>query len=263
LPLGLRRVTLLPMRITLLATALLSASPAAAETPWLPPNPEIEQLLGGFDLRNSWYAQRSSVRNIPVLGSANVSARTMRKARSTLIQFLAKVSPSLVRDLRRTGFAVVVIARGETVSDVPAVGNRFGPDGNARYWGGFGATPELPIAVATEANLTGGTDGENLLTYALATSLAEMVLKRERPSFQRDLDDAYARALAAGRWRQTYARATPDTYWAEGVQSWFGANRTGPRGGDGVHGHINSPRALKAHDPALYRLIDRIFGGVT
>ena len=247
------------MRIPLLAAALLLTAPAAA-------SPEVDygsRQYGAIALDNNWYAQRGEVRGIPVIGSAQVAPATMRRARMTASRFLAKVPPSLVRDLRRRGFAVVVIARGETVSDVPAVGGRFGPGGDARYWGGFGATPDLPIAVATEANLMDGTDGENLLIYALAGSLAELVLKPQRPFFERDLQAAYDGALAAGRWNRTYARATPDTYWAEGVQSWFGANRIGPRGGDGVHGRINSSRALRAHDPALYRLIDRTFGGVT
>lgn len=247
------------MRIPLLAAALLLTAPAAA-------SPEVDygsRQYGAIALDNNWYAQRSAVRDIPVIGSANVAPATMRRARMTVRRFLAKAPPSLVRDLWRSGFAVVVIARGETVSDVPAVGDRFGPDGDARYWGGFGATPALPIAVATEANLMDGTDGENLLVYALAGSLAELVLKPKRQSFARELQAAYDGALAAGRWNQTYARATPDTYWAEGVQSWFGANRVGPRGGDGVHGRVNSARALRAYDPALYRLIDRMFGGVT
>lgn len=251
------------MRSILLAAAMLIAPSAAAETLRTPPNPEIERLLRGFDTTSSWYAQRRKVQGIPVLGSANVAPATLRKARMTLRRFLTKLPPSEVRDLRRSGFAVVVIARGERVSDVPAVGDRFGPGGDARYWGGFGATPNLPIAVATEANLMDGEGGENLLIYALAGSLAEMVLKPERPSFQRELQAAYDGAIAKGRWQQTYARATPDTYWAEGVQSWFGANRVGPRHGDGVHGHINSARALKAHDRPLYNLIERTFGGVT
>lgn len=251
------------MRIPLLAAALLLPTTLAAETLWTPPNSEIERLLRGYDTTSSWYAQRSKVRGIPVLGSAQVAPATLRKARVTLSRFLAKLPPSAVRDLRRSGFAVVVIARGEQVSDVPAVGDRFGPDGDRLYWGGFGATPELPIAVATEANLTDGTGDENLLIYALAGSLAELVLKPQQPAFQRDLQAAYDGALVAGRWRQTYARATPETYWAEGVQSWFGVNRPGPRGGDGVHGRVNSARALQAHDRALYRLIDRTFGGVT
>lgn len=89
---------------------------------------------------------------------------------------------------------------------------------------------------------------------------AELALKPESRSFSRDLDAAYANAVKNGLWSNTYARANGKSHWAEGVQSYFNANREGPRAGDGIPRRINTRRELSAHDPKLYRLIEDVFG---
>lgn len=237
------------------------APSAPAETLLTPYNPEIDQLLRSFDTTSNWYAQRSAVQQIPVLGSAQVSSAQMLHARRVTARFLAKLPTSTVRELRHAGLKVVVIGPTEHISDVPAIGSRFGPDGDRQYWAGSGATPDLPLCVATSAHFDQPWVGENLMIFGLATSLAELVLLPDRPGFRRDLDRAFAHARSRGRWANTHAAASPGTYWAEGVQSYFNANREGPRRGDGVHGAINTRRELAARDPALYRLIAQNFLG--
>ena len=213
-----------------------------------------------YQLTDPWYAKYSEVRGIPVVGSAGVDDRTLGLARRTVARVLATVPHDTVRQLRQANFRIAVIARGETISAVPGARDRLGPDADRLYWGGFGATRHWPLCVATEANLADRVGEENLLVYGLATSIAELALQPGNPSFAPTLDKAYAHAMKNRLWANSYAGANTDSYWAEGVQSYFDANREGSRGGDGIHGRINTRRELRAHDPRLYRLIADEFG---
>lgn len=213
-----------------------------------------------YQLTDPWYAKYSEVRGIPVVGSAAVDDRTLRLARRTVARVLATVPRDTVRQLRQANFRIAIIARGETISAVPGARDRLGPDADRRYWGGFGATPHWPLCVATEANLADRAGEENLLVYSLATSIAELALRPGERSFAPALDKAYAHAATNRLWANTYAGTSVNSYWAEGVQSYFNANREGSRGGDGIHGRINTRRKLRAYDPLLYRLIAEEFG---
>lgn len=213
-----------------------------------------------YQLTDPWYAKYSEVRGIPVVGSARVDDRTLERARRTVARVLATVPRDTVRQLRQANFHIAVIARGEPISAVPGARDRLGPDADSRYWGGFGATRDWPLCVATEANLADRAGEENLLVYSLAISIAELALRPGRRSFTPTLDEAYAHAAKKSLWVNTYAGASATSYWAEGVQSYFNANRAGSRGGDGIHGRINTRRELRAYDPWLYRLIAEEFG---
>ncbi len=224
------------------------------------PRPVPGMIAAEFGLSDPWFAHYSQTRGIPVVGSAGVDAATLAIARRTLSRMLATAPNDVARRLRRAKFRVVVSARGEPVTAIPAVRDRLGADAASRYWAGFGATRGWPLCVANEANLADGQGDENILVYSLATSIAELALEPARRSFGAQRDRAYAHALTSGLWANSYARATVDTYWGEGVQSYFNANREGGRNGDGIHGHVNTRRELKAHDPQLYRLIEDAFG---
>ncbi|WP_439569173.1 hypothetical protein [Sphingopyxis sp.] len=240
--------------VAFLAMALSSPAPAA-DARGVP-----AAMAEKYQLSDPWYAQYSEVRGIPVVGSAMVDDRTLQLARRTVARVLATVPRDTVRQLRQANFRIAIIARGETISAVPGARDRLGSDADSRYWGGFGATRHWPLCVATEANLADRAGDENILVYSLAASIAELALRPRKDSFAPALDKAYAHAATNRRWANTYAATSANSYWAEGVQPYFNANREGSRGGDGIHGHINTRRELRAYDPLLYRLIADEFG---
>lgn len=240
------------------ALSLTLALPSTADA--ARPRPVPQKVAAKFNLADPWYANYREFRGIPVVGSVGVEDRTLTLARRTTARVLATVPRETIRRLRLANFRIVVVARDESMSDIPGASVRLGKEADTRYWGGFGATRDWPICVATEANLADRSGDENILVYSLAISIAELALEPEGPSFSRNLNAAYANAIRTGLWPNTYARAGLKSYWGEGVQSYFNSNREGPRAGDGIHGRINTRRELSAHDPKLYRLIEEVFG---
>jgi len=75
-----------------------------------------------------------------------------------------------------------------------------------------------------------------------------------RVEWQARLEAAYDTALAAGLWTDTYAATGAEQYFAEGLQSWYDANREAAPP-DGLHNAINTRSELEAYDPELASLI--------
>ena len=82
--------------------------------------------------------------------------------------------------------------------------------------------------------------------YKLSTDLIER------------LNKAYDAALAAGKWKDTYAATNFEEYWAEGVQDWFNVNAEVPKP-DGKHNQVNTRKELKAYDRGLYDILSEFF----
>lgn len=242
----------------ILAVLFLLAAPAAAQT--VAPVPGA--IRAEFDLPPRAYAKYLDAGGIPVLGSAAVGDAALRKARANVLTLLA-TRPGVAARLRSQRVRVVILARGESVGAIPEYRAAF-PDRSLdkRFWGGFGATPTLPIVAGTEANLIDGQNGENVFVHEFAHSVAEMALAAD-PVFAKGLTAAWSHARKARLWTNTYAGSSRDEYWAEGVQAYFDVNREGPPGGDGVHNDRNTRAELRDYDPLLFALIDRVYRGAT
>lgn len=102
--------------------------------------------------------------------------------------------------------------------------------------------------------------GENIFVHEFGHSLLTLGLERAVPTFGQRVDSAYAAAVAAGRFANTYADDNRDEYWAEGVQSWFNVNLEATPA-NGVHNHVNTRAELQAYDPALAALLAEAFPG--
>jgi len=61
--------------------------------------------------------------------------------------------------------------------------------------------------------------------------------------------------MAAGLYEGHYASNTLHEYWAEGTQWWFWSNYPAVLNGR----RIWSPEDLKAHDPALFTILSRVY----
>jgi hypothetical protein len=244
----------------LLALVLMQISPAAPR-----PDPQAITAVPAvvrkeFGINSGWYSKYLDADGIPILGSTEVSDAALRRARRDVVMLMRTAPQPVAAHLRSQRNRVVILAIGETVRDIPEYAIAF-PDRrqDERYWGGFGATPTLPITSGTEENLMRGLHNENVFVHEFAHTVAEMALAALDPEFALELTSAYGQARRTGLWRNTYADDSAGEYWAEGAQSYFNVNREGPVDGDGVHGDINTREELALYDPTLFRLFSRIY----
>jgi len=236
----------LPRRRAFVAACALAAVPAALRA----------QPAGGF------YAQQVDAPGLPVLASARVDPLALQAAAQVVRGMLAHRA-DLLATLRAAGVRVAVIGRDEVTTDLPEYADLRPRD----YWNsrtrGVGATRRRPLCSAAEENLLGLAGdryrGESILVHEFAHTVLDLAATALDAALAPRLRTLYRQAMDAGLWQRTYAAANASEYWAEGVQSWFDANRY-QSAANGVHGPAATRAALQAHDPALADFIAGVFG---
>ena len=208
-----------------------------------------------------FYRKHVDLDGLPILASDRVPDRALLEARGIIIEMVSH-HPELLPTLVKNGVRVVVMAESEQTTDVPEHSDLTPKENWDRRARGLGATHARPVCSCAEENLLGyPTDrylGENILIHEFAHTLHTMAIVEIDETFGERLERAYARAMEEGLWANTYAATNAEEYWAEGVQSWFDANREAPKA-DGVHNEVNTRRELEEVDPALAGLISEWF----
>ena len=162
------------------------------------------------------------------------------------------------------GTRVGVMARYEGTTDIPehahlARDTSLNWDLRAR---GLGGTKWLPLTTCAEENILGYQidkyHAEDILVHEFAHSIHLIGILTVYPDFNERLKKAYDAALAAGKWKDTYAATNIEEYWAEGVQDWFNVNAEVPKP-DGKHNQVNTRKELKAYDRGLYDILSEFF----
>jgi hypothetical protein len=206
-----------------------------------------------------FYRKYISAGGLPVVGSAKVSDYALKEA-AYLIDRLLEHRPDVRSALIKNKVRCAVMSYSERTTDIPEHSDLKPRD----YWNirarGLGATPIRPAVSGAEENLLNYPGDpystENILIHEFGHAMHEMGLRTADPTFDGRLRQAYRDALAAGRWKGTYAATNPHEYWAEGVQSWFDTNREN----DSAHNHVNTREELKTYDPPLTALLKEVFG---
>jgi len=131
---------------------------------------------------------------------------------------------------------------------------------DSTYWDerarGLGAMLSVPLGSSAEENAMCHSDdrylGEDITIHEFAHSLHLLGLDYVYPQFSAQLKSAYTNAKNNKLWgSKHYAMTDYKEYWAEGVQSFFNANRgIGP----------NTRAALQAQDSTLYSIIHDVIG---
>jgi hypothetical protein len=242
---------------TILMTWLLGAAAFAAAGEPVGPMPDAErERLGLADFYTQYVRTAAGV---PVVASNQVTPEALREA-AWLIDRMLDARPDVAAALGRAAARFVVMAHDEFTTDVPEHADLEPASHWDRRARGLGGSLDLPVTSCGEENLLcfpgDPYAAENILIHEFAHTIHQVGLAQVDPTFQKRLDAAYAEAKAAGRWQGTYAMTNPAEYWAEGVQSWFRCNRTR----DEVHGEVNSPDEVRAHDPPLAALLAKVFG---
>jgi len=207
-----------------------------------------------------FYEQFASADGIPIVASGRVRPEAVAEAAWIVSRMLAR-RPDVARALATSPVRVAVMAHDEFTTDIPEHADLRPAERWNRRARGLGATDARPAVSCGEENLLCFPGdpyvGENILVHEFAHTVHEIGLRAVDPTFQKRLEAAFALAKDRDCWRGTYALTNPAEYWAEGVQSWLGCNRTG----GGIHGPLNSAAAVREHDPPLAALLAEVFGG--
>ncbi|MCS7089595.1 MAG: peptidylprolyl isomerase [Verrucomicrobiota bacterium] len=216
--------------------------------------PLSETLRAEWSL-HPFYQKHTSVTGLLIMGSERVHNAALREAAYIVSRLLAE-RPDILETMRTQGVRIVVMAATEYTTDVPEHAHlkpRMYWDRRARGLGGR-------ITSCGEENLLAFPGdpyaGESILIHEFAHAIDSVALRRLDPGFRDRLRTRFQQATTAGLWQGTYAAANPGEYWAEGVQSWFDANRSN----DAHHNHVDTREELKAYDPGLAALCAEVFG---
>jgi len=167
---------------------------------------------------------------------------------------------SILSKMKSNNMLVAIMDKTEVTTDIPEHSDL--PSSPWDTYRGLGATTARPASSAAEENILCYTGdkytGENIFIHEFAHSIHLMALNYLDGTFTTRLTNAYNAAIGGGKWSNTYAATNAQEYWAEGVQSWFNANREAEPA-DGVHNHVNTRSELLAYDKTLHDLIAEVF----
>ena len=162
---------------------------------------------------------------------------------------------------------IALIGRDQRITTLPEFEELYsthpGTDWN-RLGRSFPGTKEVPVPAGAEENLlcleSDRYAGEDMFVRDFGWSIRRFGIATVDPSLDRDIEDAYNRAIAADLWRNTVAEVNSDMYWAEGVQSFFDVNNEEKDEKDQIHNQVDTRDELRAYDPFLYSLLVEVFG---
>ena len=207
------------------------------------------------------YAQSCWVAGVQILASDAVDPEALHAAADLIY---AVLGPRPAVSGAMAGTRVLIAAPSEKTSSVPDLAlyiERTGMSFRDTVRGVW--IPDLKATVVGEENLLclprDNYAGESVLLHEISHGVHLVAIPKVDPSFNRRLDAAYAAAMAASIWGETYATANAHEYFAEGVQSYFDANKHGT-GWKGLHGPISNRHALATADPVLHELVREVFG---
>lgn len=219
-----------------------------------PPREVVERLnLSPF------YEKHLVVGGLSIVASGQVPDAALAEA-AWLVQQMLGRRADILQALVRNRVRVAVMAHTELTTDIPEHSDLRPRDYWDRRARGLGASRRRPAVSCGAENLLRFPGdpyaAENIFIHEFGHAIHEMGLRDVDPTFDARLKVVYEQSLEAGLWRDTYAASNKEEFWAEGVQSWFDANREHDR----EHNHVNTRAELKEYDPALARLLEEVFG---
>ncbi len=211
-----------------------------------------------------FYKKYANVNGIHIMSSHRVPDSAFVKA-CEIIDFMTKDLPQKVLvQMVKMNARLGIMARYEGTTDIPehsdlASDTTLNWDIRAR---GLGGDMELPLTTCAEENLLcyqiDKYHAEDITIHEFAHAIHLIGIAPTDPMFNGLLQKTFDKALAAGKYKNTYAATNFYEYWAEGVQDWFNVNGEVEKP-DGKHNWVNTREDLKKYDPDLYEIISRYF----
>lgn len=245
-----------PLLSTLLFAAMASVLFADEAAPL--PGPVTPEVRAKLKL-DPFYQKIIDLGGMPVVGSAKVSDAALSEA-AYLARKMVGHRPELFAAIGKAGVRFAIMAHDEYTTDIPehaSLTPRVYWDRRAR---GLGATAENPAVSAAEENLLSFPGDpyprEIIAIHEFAHTVHEVGMAAADPTFDARLQKVYKDAMAAGRWKGTYAAVDHKEFWAEASQDWFDNNAAN----DALHNDCNSREKLKAYEPAVAALCAEVYG---
>jgi len=229
---------------------------------------------------DTFYKKYINAGGIPIVSSAKVPDSAMFTARD-IVNYMLLIRPDVREAMINRKARLLVMAQSEMETDLPerhdwkkpakddrrlTPGERENYDkpggiasmSDREYWNKRARGMGGNITSCAEENLLGypGTRyyGENILVHEFSHNIMG-ALRTSDTALYREIGIAYDSAKARGMYKGQYAINTVAEYWAEGTQWWFWSNieyYDGDR-------RVQSPDDLKAYDPALYHILERVY----
>lgn len=213
---------------------------------------------------DAFYKKYSNVNGIHIISSHRVPDSAFVKA-CEIIDFMTVALPvEVLNQMLYYNTKVGIMARYEGTTDIPEHAylvndTTVNYDVRAR---GLGGTPDSPLTTCAEENLLcyqiDKYHAEDILVHEFAHSIHLIGIATLDTGFNAELKNALDAAMAAGKYKNTYAATNYVEYWAEGVQNWFNTNAE-VEIADGKHNWVNTREDMKKYDPKLYEIVSRYF----
>ncbi|MBI3820321.1 MAG: esterase-like activity of phytase family protein [Planctomycetes bacterium] len=206
-----------------------------------------------------FYKKSLLIGDFPVVASEKVPDAALREA-ANIVENMIGPRREIFRALAAANVRLTVMHYKEMTTDVPEHADLTPKD----YWDkrarGLGATAARPSVSCSEENLLNYPGdpywSENILVHEFSHAVHEMAMPSIDPSFDGRLEECYKNAMAASRWKGTYAATNKGEYWAEVAQSWFDTNRQN----DSEHNDIATRDKIKLYDPDICKLLIEVYG---
>lgn len=206
-------------------------------------------LLMARDIVNYMLAKRPDVRQVMVSRQSRVLIMAESEGEMDLPERSAWTRPA--KDDRR-------LTDGERANyDKPGgIGSKTAQE----YWNNRARGMGGNVTSCAEENLMGypGTKyfGEHILVHEFSHNIMG-ALRQADPALYAEIQPAFDAAKAKGLYKGQYAINTIAEYFAEGTQWWFWSNIEFYDGDT----RVQSPEDLRAYDPALYAILDKVYAG--
>jgi hypothetical protein len=284
-------------RLAPVIALVLAVSAAPAQTPDRPPGGVATgpALVESFEKAmlsappaalavDPFYKKYADAFGIPIVSSEKVPDAALLMARD-IVNYMLLKRPDVRATMASRGSRVLIMDVTEGEMDLPerrdwkkpAIDDRRltpgerenynKPGGIAsmtdrEYWNRRARGMGGNITSAAEENIMGrpGTRyyGEHILVHEFSHNIMG-ALRTADPALFAEIQPAYDSAKAKGLYDGQYAINTVAEYFAEGTQWWFWSNiefydkKTAVR--------VQTPDDLKAYDPTLYSILDRVYAG--
>lgn len=226
-----------------------------------------------------FYERYLDASGIPVVSSSRAPPKALSIARAIVLGLLEH-RPDLHAHTVASGVRVAVMASDEGTIDLPEQRHwrkpapddprltrcerkhyaaRIGGLSDRDYWNARARGMSGKLTSGAAEDLLGDPSsryyGENIFLHEFS-HVVLWAIRDVDPVLHARVEQAYAEAKAAGRWRDEYALTSLDEYWAEGTQFWFNSNKVATFDGVVVLSHVD----LIRYDPPLAAVLREAYG---
>ncbi len=231
--------------------------------------PPSNECVVGTDTSVEGFTVSCTVLGLTIRAAEDVDGDAVTAQAERVYQMLI-FRPDLTAAIVEAGLEGRVIPDGVRITNVPGFEELYelypGIDWNRRGRS-FPGNVELPLFAGAEENLLCLEEpyyfGEDEFVRAFALTIRRFGLDVVDEPTSEAIEVSYARAIAAGLWKNTLAEINSDEYWVEGVQSYFDANledNAEDREPNSSHNAVNTRDELRDYDPALWTVAQSVFG---